>query len=139
MGLQSATVTGGVFRSTVRAAALQSHPARVTTVTILVLAAWIGLTAGFLDLGLMVIRRRVIDGDFYRLGVDFAWIIPSGVTVLVLAPAIVLSLIACVRGGTASLRAAVGLLSFVGFFDVCSRLPLDLWASLLLCSGLAAQ
>jgi arylsulfatase A-like enzyme len=139
MGLQSATVTGGVFKSMVREAALESHPARVTTVTILVLAAWIGLTAGFLDLGLMVIRRRVIEGDFYRLGGDFAWIIPSGVTVLVLAPAIVLSLIACMRGGTASLRAAVGLLSFVGFFDVSARLPLDLWASLLLCGGLAAQ
>ena len=33
----------------------------------------------------------------------------------------------------------MGLLSFVGFFDVSARLPLDLWASLLLCAGLAAQ
>ena len=33
----------------------------------------------------------------------------------------------------------MGLLSFVGFLDMCARLPLDLWASLLLCGGLAAQ
>ena len=33
----------------------------------------------------------------------------------------------------------MGLLSFVGFLDVSARLPLDLWASLLLCGGLAVQ
>ena len=50
------------------------------------LAAWIGLIAGFLDLGLLVVNRRLIKGDFYRLGSDFAWIIPAGVTILVLVP-----------------------------------------------------
>jgi hypothetical protein len=34
---------------------------------------------------------------------------------------------------------AVGLLSFVGFLDVCARLPLEIWASLLLSGGLAIQ
>ena len=34
---------------------------------------------------------------------------------------------------------AVGLLSFVGFLDVSARLPLELWASLLLSGGLAVQ
>ena len=117
----------------------ESHPVRATAATILVLAAWIGLIAGFLDLGLMVVNRRLIEGDFYRLGGDFAWIIPAGVTVLVLVPAIVLVLIARIRGGAVRLGVAVGLLSFVGFFDMSARLPLDLWASLLLCGGLAVQ
>ena len=35
--------------------------------------------------------------------------------------------------------AVLGLLSFVGFLDVCARLPLELWASLLLSAGLAVQ
>ena len=62
--------------------------------TVLLLAVWIGLIAGFLDLGLMVVNKRLIDRDFYRLGGDFAWIIPAGVTILVLVPAIVIALIA---------------------------------------------
>jgi arylsulfatase A-like enzyme len=123
----------------VREAAMESHPARVRAAALLVLAAWIGLIAGFLDLGLLVVNRRLIKGDFYRLGGDFTWIIPAGVTVLVLVPALVLVMIARMRGRPVRLGVAVGLLSFVGFFDMSARLPLDLWASLLLSGGLAAQ
>ena len=39
--------------------------------TVLLVACWIGLIAGFLDLGLLVLNRRVISRDFYRLGGDF--------------------------------------------------------------------
>ena len=45
-------------------------------------AAWIGLTAGFLDLGLMILRKRLIGDDFYRLGEHFRWIIPAAVGAL---------------------------------------------------------
>ena len=50
-----------------------------------------------------------------------------------------LVLIARIRGRAVRLGLAVGLLSFVGFLDMSARLPLDLWASLLLCGGLATQ
>ncbi len=138
MNLQpaSATVVGHEPRA--RADGENSRPIRIGVATILVLAAWIGLIAGFLDLGLMMIKRRVIEEDFYRLGGDFPWLIPSGVAVLVLVPAIVVCLIARLRGPV-RLAVAVGLLSFVGFLDLSARLPVDLWASLLLCAGLAAQ
>ena len=53
--------------------------------TVLLLAVWIGLAAGFLDLGFLVLKKRLIDGDFYRLGDGFPWIIPAGVAALVLA------------------------------------------------------
>jgi len=114
-----------------------SDQIRVRAANILVLAAWIGLIAGFLDLGLLV-AKRLIEKDFYRLGGDFPWIIPSGVAILVLVPSIVLCLIACLRGPV-RLGMAVGLISFIGFLDVSARLPLDIWASLLLCAGLAVQ
>ena len=139
MSFEPAIATAGVPKSTVHEARAESHPVRAGTTTILVLAAWIGLIAGFLDLGLMVIKRRVIEGDFYRLGGDFAWIIPVGVALLVFVPAILLCLIAPIRGGSIRLGLVVWLLSFVGFLDVSARLPLDLWASLLLCCGLAVQ
>jgi hypothetical protein len=35
---------------------------------VLLLALWVGLIAGFLDLGLLFVNKRVIDRDFYRLG-----------------------------------------------------------------------
>ena len=107
--------------------------------TVLLFALWIGLIAGFLDLGLLVVNRRLIGRDFFRLGGDFTWIIPTGVTILVLVPAIVIALIARFRGGAIRLGAAVWPLSFIGFLDVCARLPVEPWAALLLCGGLATQ
>ena len=35
---------------------------------ILLLATWVGLVAGWLDLGLMVVNTRLIHRDSYRLG-----------------------------------------------------------------------
>jgi arylsulfatase A-like enzyme len=139
MDREPGNATESVPKSMMREATAESHPIRARGATIFVLAAWIGLIAGFLDVGFLVVNRRLIKDDFYRVGGDFAWIIPAGVTVLVLVPAIVLVLIARIRGGAVRLRLAAGLLSFIGFFDMSARLPLDMWASLLLCSGLAVQ
>ena len=139
MDLEPGNPTESVPRSMVREATDESHPLRAKGATIFVLAAWIGLIAGFLDLGFLVVNRRLIKEDFYRVGGDFAWIIPAGVTVLVLVPAIALVLIARIRGRAVRLGLAAGLLSFIGFFDMSARLPLDMWASLLLSGGLAVQ
>src|SRR5579883_1386070 len=103
------------------------------------LAAGIGLVAGWLDLGMMVVKKRLIDGDFYRLGEHFVWLIPTGVAVLVLLPGIVLALIARLRRTGVRPGLAVGLPTFVGALDLCARLPFELWASLLLSGGLAIQ
>jgi arylsulfatase A-like enzyme len=108
-------------------------------VTILRLAVWVGLVAGWLDLALMVVNRRLIHGDFYRLGEHFVWLIPLGVALVVLVPGMLIALVAGLRRGGVRPGVAVGLLNFVGSLDVCARLPLELWASLLLCGGLAIQ
>jgi arylsulfatase A-like enzyme len=105
--------------------------------TILLWAAWIGLLASFLDLGLMI-ANRLIDGDFYRLGEHFRWIIPAGVTVLVLLPGTMLALLAGPCRARVQPGVLVGVLAFIGFLDVCARLPIDLWAALLLSGGLGA-
>ena len=107
--------------------------------TVLLLAVWIGLIAGFLDLGLVIINNPLIGRTFYRLSGDFAWLIPSGVTALVLVPGILIALYVKARGPAVSAGMAEGLLFFVGFLDVCARLPLHIWASLLICGGLATQ
>ena len=87
----------------------------------------------------MLIRKRLIENDFIRLGGEFPWIIPAGVTALVLLPGFVLALIARLRRGRGSLGEAVWLLSFVGFLDLSAKLPLEFWSSLLFSAGLAVQ
>jgi arylsulfatase A-like enzyme len=133
------TAAVAVLQARAREAARARETWRTAPTTILLVAIWIGLTAGFLDLGLMILKKHLIGDAFLRLGDHFRWIIPAGVGVLVLLPGTALALIACVRRRRVSLGAVVGLLSFVGFLDLCARLPLELWASLLLSGGLAVQ
>ena len=108
--------------------------------SILLVAVWIGLISGFADLGLLVLKKRLFDNDFYRLGEGFPWIIPTGVTALLLVPG---AAAAAARRSSAaagvSLGFSVGLLSFVGFLDLSAKLPLEFWASCLLSAGLAVQ
>ena len=112
---------------------------RTTAASILLLAVWIGLAAGFLDLAILLFRKRLIENDFVRVGDGFPWVIPAGVTALVLLPGLVLALAARLRRGRGSLGKSVWLLSFVGFLDLSAKLPLEFWSSLLLSAGLAVQ
>jgi hypothetical protein len=95
--------------------ASESRPECTRPATILLVAIWVGLIAGFLDLGLMNVVKRLTGGDFYHLGDHFRWIIPAGVGAPL--PATALALIARFRRGSVSLGLACGLLSFIGFLD----------------------
>ena len=113
-------VTGQTQRPIASEAAVATRGLRITSATIFLVAIWVGLTAGFLDLGLMVFRKRLTDDVFYRLGDHFRWIIPSRRS----------TALACPRDGPRSGRSlarrtdhpgvVVGCLSFVGFLDVCA-------------------
>jgi arylsulfatase A-like enzyme len=105
---------------------------------VILIGTWIGLIAGFGDVGFLVLSRRWIFRDFYRLGADFPWIVPSGVMVVVLVPALLIALFARIRGSV-RLGVPVLLLSLVGFLDLCSRLRLELWATLILSTAMAVQ
>ena len=65
---------------------------RVGAGTVLAIGTWIGLVVGFCDVGLLVLNKKFILKDFYRLSGDFPWIVILAVTVLVLAPALVIAL-----------------------------------------------
>lgn len=113
---------------------------RPPALMILLVALWIGLTAGFLDLGFMIVKNRVMNGGgFHHLDVGFPWIIPAGVASLVLLPGVLLALLVRVRSSGVSLGLAVGLLAFVAAIDLCALLPMEYWASLLLSTGFAVQ
>ncbi len=67
-------------------------PPRIGAGMVLLIATWIGLIAGFCDVGVLVVSTKFIRRDFYRLGGDFPWIIPSAISFLVLAPAALIAL-----------------------------------------------
>ncbi len=106
---------------------------------ILIAAIAIGLTAGFLDLGLMLLKKHWTGDVFSRFGEHYFWLIPAGVGAIVMVPGLTLAMVARLRRGRLSLQTVVGFLSFWGFLDACSRLPLEFWSSLLLSAGLAVQ
>ncbi len=111
---------------------------RIGAGMVLLIATWIGLLTGFCDVCVLVIDKRFISRDFYRVGQDFPWIVPAAVAFLVLVPAALIAWRARIRG-TVPLAVPVGLLSLIGFLELSSRLRLELWASLLLSAGLAIQ
>src|SRR5262249_3558075 len=86
---------------------------------LILVAIWVGLIAGWLDLGLMVVMRRLIHRDFYRLGEHFVWLIPLGVAVMIFLPGLVLALFARLRRKSVRPGTTLGLLSFIGFLEVC--------------------
>jgi len=97
------TTTGESSRPPASGPETGSRPERLVPASVLLLSVWIGLTAGFLDLGSTVLQNRLIHGEFYRLDQGFPWIIPTGVTALVLLPGLVLALVARLRRERASL------------------------------------
>jgi arylsulfatase A-like enzyme len=105
---------------------------------VILIGTWIGLIVGFGDLGFLVVNKRLLFRDFYRLGADFPWIVPSGVVVMVVVPALLIALFARIRGSV-RLGVPVLLLSLVGFLDLSARLRLELWASLIISIAMAVQ
>ncbi len=120
--------------------AREGRPAGGTTAAaVLLMAIGIGLAAGFLDLGVFIVRISVLEGEFYYLSQDFVWMVPAAVAGLVLLPGTILALIAQLRRGAMRVDIVVGLLVFFGSLDVAARLSLDLWTAPFLCGGLAVQ
>src|SRR5262245_19985361 len=139
MGPGSGTAPAEAPRSAASGTELGSRPGRLTPATILLLTLWLGLAAGFLDLGSLVVQTRLIQGEFYRLGHGFPWIIPAGVAALVLLPGGLIALIAALRRGAVPRAIAVSPPAFVAFLDISAKLPLEFWSSLLLTTGLTVQ
>jgi arylsulfatase A-like enzyme len=135
---RSETSSGETRRPSALETEAGSLPNRPSAGLVLLFSMWLGLVAGLLDLGFVVLKKHVSD-DFYRLGEGFPWIIPTVVAALVLLPSLVLVLVIRSRRGRIPIGIAVALPAFVGFLDLCARLPLAFWASLLFSAGLAVQ
>ncbi len=81
---------------------------------VILIGTWIGLIAGFGDVGFLVVNKRCSTRDFYHLGRTFPWIVPLSVMVMVTCAGDLGRFARRIRGSV-RLGLPVLLLSFVGF------------------------
>jgi arylsulfatase A-like enzyme len=122
------------------APAEKARPLTPTSVSLtprssLLLAAWIGLLGGYVDLAAMIIRRTIF-GHFYLQGREFYWTVPIASLVLVMVPGALTAIANRIRPGCVSLRAAAWLFATIALWGALLRLPLHGAASLLLATGM---
>ena len=92
--------------------------------TVLLIALWIGLLGGFLDLGVFILKQRLTGDRFFRLGDHFFWLIPAGDTVLIVVSGLFPAVAGLMWRGAGFLRVAVAMLTFIGILNATARLPL---------------
>ena len=107
--------------------------------TVLLIALWIGLVGGFLDLGVLILKQHLTGDRFFRLGDHFFWLIPAGDTVLIVVSGLFLAVTGLVWRGAGFLRIAVAMLTFIGILNATARLPLAPWSVISLSAGVAVQ
>jgi arylsulfatase A-like enzyme len=119
------------------AAGSRSARPRLSPTTALLLAIWLGLAAGYLDVGIIVAKRFTVNTEgAYRTARDFPWTVPVGHAALALAPAAALALVGLRRPGRRlSLRFSAWLLATLVFWGAFLRAPLYPWACLLVAAG----
>jgi arylsulfatase A-like enzyme len=99
---------------------------------------WFGLTGGYLDLGMLFIKRDLFHATiYYEQGKNFCWTIPLAASGLFLVVGLVLAGINSFRPGTISARLVVWLLATLAIWGPLLRAPIHGAASLLLAAGLA--
>src|SRR5437763_16906170 len=82
--------------------------------TVSLIALWIGLLGGFLDLGVLILKQRLTGDRFFRLGDHFFWLIPAGDTVLIIVSVLFLAVAGLMWRGAGFLRVAVAMLNSIG-------------------------
>ncbi|QEH39042.1 Arylsulfatase [Aquisphaera giovannonii] len=122
-------------RSTSPEGRADARPA--TPVAVLLMAAWLGLVAGYVDVGEVVLKRFALNPEgSYRTARDFLWTVPLGHVALMLPPAAVLALVTWRWPRRSSLRACSWLLATLASWFALLRLPLHLLSTLVLAAGI---
>jgi arylsulfatase A-like enzyme len=104
----------------------------------LVWALWFGLAGGYLDLGMLFIKRDLFHATvYYEQGRNFYWTIPLAASALFAVLGLALAGVNFSRSGTISVRLAVWLLATLAFWGPLLRAPIYAAATLLLAAGIA--
>jgi arylsulfatase A-like enzyme len=114
-----------------------SSPSRLSPRDALLMAAWFGLAAGFLDLGGMVLLKHGIHASaVYKLGRFFPWTVPLANLAILTVPGLLVAAVNWVRPGLVSVRAAAWLLATLAIWGPLLDMHLNGTASLVLAAGL---
>jgi arylsulfatase A-like enzyme len=104
----------------------------------LVLAAWFGLVGGYLDLGLIFVKRDMFHASlYYEQGRNFRWVVPVANLAVMMIPGLLVAGVNRIRPGLVSLRSAVWLFATLAIWGPLLRAPLYGVASLLIAGGAA--
>ncbi len=106
------------------------------TVAVLLAIAF-GLCGGYLDLGLILLRKYCWDEEGYlRTARDFPWTVPLGHALLLVGPGLLVGCINLPRRKLVTLRVAAWLFATLAIWAALLRLPLYAACSLLLAVGI---
>ncbi len=104
----------------------------------LVLAAWFGLMGGYLDLGMIALRRDVLHASlYYEQGKHFLWTVPVANLAVMMVPWLLVAGVNRLRPGRGSLRAATLLFAALALWGPLLRAPLYAAATLVVALGAA--
>ncbi len=103
-------------------------PSRIplTPTATILLAISFGLCAGYLDLGVMLFKKYLLEsgGVLFGAARDFPWTVPVGHAVLLLIPAVMLAAVNRLRPKPLSLRAGSWLFATLAIWAALLRMPL---------------
>jgi arylsulfatase A-like enzyme len=103
----------------------------------LLLAAWLGLLFGYIDLAAYIVRRDLVHATvYYKQARFFPWAVPLANLAFLMVPGLVVAGLNRVWSGLVSVRAAAWTLLTLGAWGALLNLPLNAGATLLLAAGL---
>ena len=102
----------------------------------ILLAISFGLCGGFLDVGLILLKKLCWNAEgYFRAARDFPWTVPIGHAVMLLIPGVVVAIVNRIRPGLVSLRAGASLFAVIAIWGALLRMPLYGACSLVLAAG----
>ena len=109
----------------------------VLPLSALILAAWFGVVGGYIDVGMIHLKRDVFHSSlYYEQGKHFRWAVPVASLSLLMVPGLVVALINRAWPGMVSARSAAWLFATLALWGPLLRAPLFGVATLLLAAGL---
>ncbi len=94
----------------------------------LVLAAWFGLVGGYLDLGMIFLKRDLFHASlYYQQGRHFRWAVPLANLAILMIPGLLVAGMNRLRPGRISCRFAVFLFATVAVWGPMLRIPFYGW------------
>jgi hypothetical protein len=104
----------------------------------LLFAAWFGLVGGYLDLGMIFLRRDIFHASFYyEQGRHFRWTVPVAHLAVLMVVGLLLAGVNRLRPGRVSVRSTAWLFATLAFWGPLLRAPLYGVATLLVAVGAA--